>query len=916
MGAAVGTGEALTGLTVQVLGPMAALRDGREVPLGGPKQRAVLAMLALRSDEQVSHAQLMAGLWGDWPPPAALRTLRAYLSRLRAALGPGALVSMASGTAVALTAADVDAVRFRRAMARSHAARAAGDWAEAAQAAQAALAQWRAEALCDLRDLPFAGPAAARLDRDRRDAQHLLNQVRLLLGQHAQLLPQLRRVLDEHPDDEGLTCQLMLALYRCGHQVEALEAYGRLRQRLIRELGIEPGDEARTLHRSILRQEAHLAELVAPAAGGPGRVPRPTTTFVGRRVELRELQGMLGRGPLVTVTGAPGVGKSRLVLELAQALQPSRPVHYVDLAPVQLGRALVPHVATTLGVAERPASALLDTLGRALAAQDRLLLVLDGSDGHRGPMQELVGCLLDRCPGLTMLVTRREPLQTPEERVLALSPLPVQDAVALLVARGPDGAPDEEAAHADLERVATAVDRVPLILELAAAHLGLVGPRELADEVEARQGAVLVWAVDTLAPDERRLLARLSVFGSPVDPERAAAVSGADVEAQLPALLRTALVTVEPRAAGPAYRLPPSVADCARRLLADEGDERATAARHAQAHCELAERADQRLRGQGGEAAMQRLDEVEPDLRAAVEWSLDHDPVTALRLTGALAWHWYRRGRFTEGRAWCEAALCRAPDDAPPQLAARAGVGAAVLAYLAGDLDGMDQLLVQACSKARQAGDLVIEAQAFLARVWPLALSGRLDAARAALDRTWTCLAGSDCGWLAAEAHMTAGMLARATGDVATAEAQLEAARLVARACGHAWASTSATWLQAKLALERGDAQLSKQLHRLCLQDVDVQHDLPGGLVTVNGLAAALAVGGDAARGARLLGAVAALGSRIDYAPEVMDPLDGPRHVRLVRERLSETDWLAACETGRRMTWSGLLAEVNEDSEG
>ena len=892
-------------LSIRLLGPTAAARDGASLPLGGPKQRAVLAMLALRPGEHLSAEQLIAGLWGEDAPPAAGPTLRAYLSRLRAALGSGAVETGPAGPVLRLPADAVDVGRFTAALARGRAACASSAWEDAVRATRSALAEWRGPALADLRGLPFAGPAATRLERERRDGEHLLIVARLELGEHEELLPLLRRLADEQPCDERLAGQLMLALYRSGRQPEALEVYGRLRQQLVAELGVEPGSDVRSLHGAVLRQDPQLENPTGRGRRSPGAVPTATTSFVGRRAELATLRELVDRHRLVSLTGPPGVGKSRLALELAGAAQAVRSVRYVDLPPVALGRQLVPHLAAALGVPERPGSALVDTLTRMLAAAD-LLLVLDGADGVAEPVRELVGRLRSDCPALTVLVTAREPLGAPEERTLPVPPMPVRDAVALLTARAPAGTGLEPGARAALERVARAVAGNPLAVELAATRLADTEPAALAAQVEQRSGTVLTWAVAALTDDARRLLGRLSAFAGAFDAERAAVVAAAGVDEQLAALLRAALAGVEDAGGRPSYRLLPPVAAHARRLLEADGDATATAARHADAHAELAERVHQRLRGPDADAQMRRLDAAEVDLRVALEWSLAHAPVTALRLTGALAWYWYRRGRFSQGRAWCEAAA-RAAGQAPPALVARTAIGSAVLAYLGGDLAAMDRGLLHALDTAGPARLHGLVAQAHLYRVWACALQGEPGEARAALDLAREALRRTSCGWLEAEVHMSAGGLARACGDVVTAEAELDAARAAAGEHGHGWAATSATWLQAKLALEQGDPQRSCTLHRQCLEQVDVHHDLAGGLVTLNGLAAAVAATGNPVRGAQLLGAVEQLGAAIGYDPTAMDPLDGPRHVQLVRERLSDDEYAAAVEAGRRLTWAEAL---------
>src|SRR3954452_4000863 len=232
-----------------VLGPVEARMDDREIPLGAAKQRAVLAMLALRANSTVSADELMEGLWGEHPPATASKMVQQYVSKLRRLLGDGnggppASVTRGRGYELRTEADDVDALRFPRLVERG--------------AGRQALALWRGGALDDLADEPFAAVEIRRLEELRRNALEQAIDDDLADGRHGELVGELEALVAEHPLSERLHGQLMLALYQSGRQAEALESYRRARALLVDEVGIEPGSDLQRLHAAMLRQDASL----------------------------------------------------------------------------------------------------------------------------------------------------------------------------------------------------------------------------------------------------------------------------------------------------------------------------------------------------------------------------------------------------------------------------------------------------------------------------------------------------------------------------------------------------------------------------------------------------------------------------------------------------------------------------------
>jgi len=259
-----------------VLGPIELWVDGRLVPLGGPKQRALLAFVLLHANEVVSRDRLVDALWGESPPPSASESLDAYVYRLRKLIGHDRLVRRGGGYVLSVEAGELDADRFEVLIASARQAGEAGDSRSAAGMLAEALALWRGPALADVLYEPFAGAPARQFEERRLDALESRLEAELELGGGAALVPELEQLVADHPLRERLVAALMLALYRAGRQADALAAFQAARGRMVDELGLEPGPEVRELEQRILRHD--------PALAAPRRTVHP------RRPRARVLQ--------------------------------------------------------------------------------------------------------------------------------------------------------------------------------------------------------------------------------------------------------------------------------------------------------------------------------------------------------------------------------------------------------------------------------------------------------------------------------------------------------------------------------------------------------------------------------------------------------------------------------------------------
>ncbi len=267
----------------RVLGSFEVAEEQRALALGAPKQRALLAVLLLHRGEVVSADRLIDALWGERPPASAVKIVQGYVSSLRKVLGDGLLVTRGHGYVLQIELGQVDVDRFEAWVAEGRDALASGDPRRAAERLQEALRLWRGPPLADLAYEQFAQPEIARLEEARLAAFEERIDAELALGRHAALVSELEALVREHPLRERLQGQLILALYRCGRQADALERYQQARRQLIDALGIEPGPALKELERAILEQDPALDAPSQPSALErlvPRRVGRNTGVIV------------------------------------------------------------------------------------------------------------------------------------------------------------------------------------------------------------------------------------------------------------------------------------------------------------------------------------------------------------------------------------------------------------------------------------------------------------------------------------------------------------------------------------------------------------------------------------------------------------------------------------------------------------
>jgi WD40 repeat protein/DNA-binding SARP family transcriptional activator len=374
-----------------ILGPIDIRNSSGAVSLGGSKPRALLAVLLLHANEPVSAERLALALWGEDAPGGAVKTIQVHVSRLRKALGDADVVSTTpAGYCLRVRPGELDAERFERLVEHGRRALGEGQPDDAVTILREALALWRGPALAELALEPFAGAEIARLEEQRLSALELRAEADLAAGRHAELVGELQRLVADNPTRERLAAQLMLALYRCGRQTEALETYTATRRVLVDEVGIEPGPHLRELHQAILRQDVTLQAQTPQSELPPELDATAGPPLVGRDDELAWLlarwkRARGGAGGLVALTGPRGIGKRRLMAEFASAIQ---------------GRGItLVHVP-----GEGSADMLRGALRRAAEATRPTLLVIDAADRAGSGIQAELARLAPKLAAAPVLV--------------------------------------------------------------------------------------------------------------------------------------------------------------------------------------------------------------------------------------------------------------------------------------------------------------------------------------------------------------------------------------------------------------------------------------------------------------------------------------------------------------------------------
>jgi predicted ATPase len=683
---------------VGYLGPL-EVRDGdRLVAVPGARLQQLLIALALDPGRWVSAGTLAEAVWGDELPADPANSLQSLVSRLRRTLGrPGLVEQSPAGYRLAVAPDDVDAVRLERLVAESRQLRARGDDDAARAALDEAAALWRGAPLLG-DDSPEAAGRRAALHDLRLEL--VLEQAGLLVraGRPGEAVPLLEELAAAAPLREDIAGALIDALAAAGRPAEALAAYERVRATLADTLGTDPSPALRARHLELLREADRPADLRAAV-----------TSFVGREDDVAAVQQRLAASRLVTVVGAGGSGKTRLVSEAASrlvgagtSLLPAG-VWLVELASVTEPTAVPQAILDSLGGRD---IAMPDPVGeyqQRREARQRLLerlrpasclLVVDNCEHLVDAVAEVVAELLGRCPGVRVLATSREPLAIEGETLYPLGPLAVpaegvppaeaavNPAVRLLLDRARAVDPDVVLDDAVVE-IVRRLDGLPLAIELAAARLRVYSPAEVAERLADRfrlltggrrtatprhrtLRAVVEWSWDLLTPLEREVAEHFSLFATGATEEAVAAVTPswrdgtADDELAdvLHALVDKSLLTATRTPDGSRFRMLETLREYGAERLAEQGLITAGRTAHARWFADLVRAQDGRLRGREQLDALRVLDTERDDVLAALRFLGDAgDAVGAVDLAVHLGWYWLLRESGQDATRWTSFAL-------------------------------------------------------------------------------------------------------------------------------------------------------------------------------------------------------------------------------------------------------------------
>jgi predicted ATPase len=719
----------------------------------------------------------------------------------------------------------------------------------------------------------------------------------------------------------------MLALYRSGRQADALDAYRRARERLVEDLGLDPGRELQRLEAAILGQDPALdlaaAPAPAPAPVAPPELPAlpvPPTPLLGREDDLATAAALLAQPHvrLLTLTGPAGIGKTRLALELAHRTAGvfAHGAVLVPLAAVGDPARVPAEIGEALGAPDGDLTAAL--------ARRELLLVIDNFEHLLAAAPDL-GALLATSPGSKLVVTSRAALRLAGEHELAVPPLPAAASAELFLGRARALDPRLALSAEDresVERICARLDGLPLAIELAAARTKVLSPPAILSRLErrldllsagprdapARQQtlrAAIGWSCDLLDPEAQALFARVGVFVGGWTLETAEAVCGPHALDGIAALVDHSLVT---RTDG-RFGMLETVRELALERLAESGELPAVRRRHAEALLERFAGAESGVLTGAQRGWLDGLDADRENVRAAIAFAVaEGDAALALGLCAAAWRYWERRGHVAEGRATLESglALPGGPDSA--RMVAHNGAG--VLAGEQADLPGARAHFEAALELAQALGDGARAARiggnlgsiALYERDYPEAIRRYTEAMERAEDPRSRSL------WLqnAGLAHEASGDrarglelvresigLAREAGDPSHLSSTL---RTLARLELH----DDAAELDGPLALVHESLELSRQLSE--------RHALAELLETLGGIARRR---GDPRTGAVLIAAAAA--SR-GAAGAIRAPDEDPwvqREEAALRAALGGEAYAAAVADGARLT----LAEATTLSE-
>ncbi|MER7719271.1 BTAD domain-containing putative transcriptional regulator [Streptomyces flaveolus] len=939
-----------------ILGPLLVRQSGAPVYVGAAKLRMLLASLLVEADRVVTVDALVHRLWGETPPLQARNTLQNYVLRLRRTLGSsagtGPVRTHPRGYLIETDPETLDVRRFTSLVRLGRTALEQNTAERAATLLRQALELWRGDPLCDL-PVDVFPELRLTLQEQYLAALELRIDADLAAGRSADVLPELRALVEAHPLREHFWTQRMLALYRCQRQGEALECYRTVTALLTDELGVTPGPALRDMHARLLAAAPDLGKspgrteaFSSPHAPGRHALPVETTGFIGREAQLAQVRALLSTARLVTLTGVGGVGKTRLALRSAAQLAASYAdgVHLADLAPLTAPELLDRAVAEALGLRDQsarpPAEAIVDRL------RDRqLLLLLDNCEHVADAVAALVLRMLRAAPGLTVLATSRHRLGVPGEHILTVPCLTLPDpdaacdaqqpperseSVRLLVQRAAASAPAfgiTSRNRAVVAQLCRRLDGIPLAIELAAVRLGAMTAEEILERLDDRfrvlylpdmpgtetryqhtLRGVIDWSHTLCTPQERLLWARLSVFSGGFDLFAAEAVCAGDgIEREeilnlLAALVNKSLVAVDNTGPRARYSMLETIRQYGLERLAELTQHTGLRVRHSAHYRAMTLRAAAEWCGPQEVDWLLRLREELPNLRTALDFCATRPEHTgaavAIAVDLARTRCWFFSSVLGEGRYWLERLLA-SPPALPPELTVGALAMKVWIALCQGDNPAAETFLAECRAQSAGCDDPAVASLTFIEGAHALLVDGTSESIPLLATAREQFLRDGRRG----DAHMATMMWAMAEaflGDPASACAASREYTAEAEASGAQWARTWACWCAGLVELRHGDPAASLAPLRDALTRQNSFGDNWGPVWTVETLAWAVAETDRHTDAARLLGAAHRLRQDTGVALTGLRPFHDA-HVaaeRRVRMSLTSQDYAQAWAYG------------------
>jgi predicted ATPase/class 3 adenylate cyclase/Tfp pilus assembly protein PilF len=686
-------------------------------------------------------------------------------------------------------------------------------------------------------------------------------------------------------------------------------------------------------------------------------LPRPLTSFIGRRREVAEVKQLLSTTRLLTLTGVGGCGKTRLAIQVASDVleEYTDGVWFVELAALSDAAVVPKSMASAVGVAEEPGQPLMPTLLDALR-EKQLLIVLDNCEHLVAACAQLAEAVLRMCPAVGILATSREPLGIAGEtnwRVPSLVlPDPQQhpsvvdllecEAVRLFVERAAAVRPTFELTAESAPAVIAIcqrLDGIPLAIELAAARVRALSIVELTARLDDRfrlltggsrttlprqqtLQATMDWSYQLLAEHERVMLRRLSVFAGRWTLEAAEAICAdpdvskrLDVLDLLTQLVYKSLVIMDPQEEEPRYYLLETVRQYGRGRLMKSPEAARVRDRHLAWYLALAERAEPELIGANQTTWLDRLELEHDNLRAALAWAVaSGDGGSGLRLASALGRFWYVRCYFTEGRGWFDA-LLDTRIEVPVTVRAKALNAAGGLAVFGqGDYPKGRSFFEESLGIWREVGDRQNIA-ALLDRLGALfTIEGDYAAARPLYEESLTIRRELSDRWGIALSSNNLGFALYRQEDHAAAQVLFEESLAIWRELGDTHNIGRALSNIGLVAMAQGDYAAARSFLTESLNVRWKVGDKWGIAHSIEGLAG-LAAQSQPTRAARLFGAVEALRESIHVPIRLSDRTEHEQRVAAVRARLSPDEFSTAWLQGRAMPLDRAIKDAMEDGE-